>query len=135
MIVALTYWDGRIAPVFDVSRRALLLTVEGGRVTSRRTAGIEAPTAALKVERLVGLGVDTLICGAISRPLHRELADRGVKVLAFVAGEVGEVEGSFLAGALPSATLAMPGCGGRRCRFRGARGGGRGAGWGRNRAW
>ncbi len=131
MTVALTFWDGRIAPVFDVSRRILLLTIEGGRVMSRRTLSLEASAAAQRVERLVELGVDTLICGAISRLLHRELTDRGVKVIGFVAGEVAEVEKSFLAGALPSSTLSMPGCRGRRRRFRG----GRHEGWNQSRRW
>jgi predicted Fe-Mo cluster-binding NifX family protein len=133
MKVALTYWDGRIAPVFDVSRRALILTIEDGVVTSRHTTSIEAPSVALKIGRLVELGIGTLICGAISEPLHRELTSRGVKVLGFVAGEVGEVEENFLAGALPSTALSMPGCCGGRRRFRGGCGGARGGGWGRNR--
>jgi predicted Fe-Mo cluster-binding NifX family protein len=130
---ALTVWDGRISPVFDVSRKALILTVENGTETARRIEDIETPNAELKLDRLMELGVDTLICGAISEPLHYELSTRGVKVIAFVAGEVDEIVKTFLAGALPTPALSMPGCFGRRNRFRRGRGraGGRGGGWGR----
>ena len=100
MKAALTVWDGRVSPVFDVSREAVILTIENGTVAARRSENIDAPTAALKIDRLMELGVETLICGAISEPLHRELTARGVRVLGFVAGEIDEVVKAFVAGRL-----------------------------------
>jgi predicted Fe-Mo cluster-binding NifX family protein len=122
MRAALTAWDGRISPVFDVSREALVVTIENGAVVARSVEKIEVPTPTLKVDRLLDLGVETLICGAISLPLHRELTHRGVEVIPFVAGEMDEVIESFLRGALPTPALSMPGCCGRKHRFRGGRG-------------
>lgn len=111
MKTALTIWHGRVSPVFDVSREAIVVTMENGVVRERCTANIEAPTATLKVERLIGLGVGTLICGAISEPLHYELTSRGLKVFAFVAGPIEDVFRAYVAGDLPSPALSMPGCG------------------------
>lgn len=130
MKAALTVWEGRMAPVFDVSREALILVVEDGAVGSRSIKNIETPTAALKLERLRELGVETLICGAISEPLQHELSIMGVKVIGFVAGEIGEVVESFLAGTLPTRALSMPGCCGRQnpIRWGHGRGGGRSGG-------
>jgi len=122
MKAALTVWDGRLSPVFDVSREALILTIENGAVAGRCTESIETPTATLKLDRLAELGVETLICGAISEPLQHELTTRGVEVVGFVAGEIDEVVESFLAGTLPTAALSMPGCCNRQQRFRGGRG-------------
>ena len=121
MKAALTVWDGRISPVFDVSREALVLTIEAGAVVARRRESIVAPTAALKLDRLAELGIDSLICGAISEPLHHELTIRGVRVTGFVAGEIEEVLASFLAGRLPTPELSMPGCCRGQNRFRGGR--------------
>ncbi len=124
MRAALTVWDGRVSPVFDVSREALLLVVEGGALVAQSYASLETSSAALKVERLAELEVDTLVCGAISAPLQRELCVRGVRVIGFVAGDLQEVLAALLAGTLPSPALAMPGCcGGRSRRGGGARGG------------
>lgn len=114
MKAALTVWDGRMSPVFDVSREALLLTIESGSVAARCVENIATPTAALKLDRLTELGVETLICGAISEPLHYELTTRGVNVIGFVAGEIDEVVETFLAGTLPTPALSMPGCCGAR---------------------
>lgn len=110
MKVALTVWDGRVSPLFDVSRDALILTVEKGAVVSRRHESIEAPSSALKLERLVSLGVDTLVCGAISEFLRQDLAARGMEVLGFVAGEIEEVVQALVSGTLPCPALSMPGC-------------------------
>jgi predicted Fe-Mo cluster-binding NifX family protein len=126
MKAALTVWDGRMAPVFDVSREALVLTIEDGAITSRSIENIETPMASLKLERLTELGIHTLVCGAITEPLQHELSVRGVKVIGFVAGEIDEVVTSLLDGTLPTRALSMPGCCGRQNRFRGGRGRG---GW------
>lgn len=133
MKAALTVWNSRVSPVFDVSREAVILVIEKGMVGARNTKNIEAPTTALKIDRLIELGVDTLICGAISEPLHKELTSRGVKVFGFVAGGIDAVVQALVAGTLPAPALSMPGCCGRQNRFRGGRGkgGGRGEGWGR----
>ncbi len=122
MLVAVTIWDGRVSPVFDVSREALLLSIEDGAVAERRRVDLEAPGAFGRVKRLTELGVETLVCGAISNPLHRELVSRGVVVVSFVAGETDAVVASFLAGDLPTPAFSMPGCRGRRNRHRGGRG-------------
>jgi predicted Fe-Mo cluster-binding NifX family protein len=131
MKAALSVWEGRISPVFDVSRQALVLTIENGVATSRHSESIEATAPEAKIGRLLSLGIETLVCGAISKPLHRELTARGVKVIAFIAGDIDEVVASFLAGRLPSETLSMPGCCRRQEMFRGGDGRGNGTG----RAW
>ena len=100
MKLALTVWDGRISPVFDVCREALVLNIVKGNVVSTSKETLDSLTPRLKIERLVSLGVETLICGAITELLHREFASRGVNVLGFVIGEVNEVVQAFVSGAL-----------------------------------
>jgi predicted Fe-Mo cluster-binding NifX family protein len=122
MKAALTFWNGRVSPVFDVSREAMVLTVEKGTLIEQYTENIEAPNPTLKVNRLIELGVDTLICGAISKWMQEELTARGVKVLGFVAGEIDDVLQAFMAGALPAPALSMPGYDGGKNPFRHGRG-------------
>jgi predicted Fe-Mo cluster-binding NifX family protein len=124
--VALTIWNGRISPVFDVCQEALVVEIESGAAVSSSMHGLEGGTDLDRVGRLAGMGVETLICGAISRPLHRELLARHVDVIGFVAGEVDAVLAAFLAGRLAGRDFAMPGCRGlgRRNRCRRGRPGG-----------
>jgi predicted Fe-Mo cluster-binding NifX family protein len=130
MKAAVTVWNERISPVFDVSREAVILTIENGAIVARCTERIEAPTDAVKIDRLKELGVETLICGAISEPLFRDLTARGVRVLGFVAGDLNEVVQAFLANTLPSPALSMPGYCCKQRRFRGGdKPQSRGRGW------
>ena len=109
--------DDRVSPVFDVSRCLVLWQVAAGQAHQRREVTLLCDGPRSRARELGRLGVDTLICGAVSRPLARLLAAWSVRVLPFVAGDVPAVLEAFCRGELPDPTLAMPGCGlqRRRC--------------------
>jgi predicted Fe-Mo cluster-binding NifX family protein len=110
MKAAFATWNDRIAPVFDVAREIRVVDAESGRITgeSRETLSSDLPVQ--KALRLAELGVDALICGAISRPLHAMISGYGIRVIAFVAGDLREVIRAWLKGRLTSQSFAMPGC-------------------------
>ncbi len=125
MKTAFACWNARIAPVFDVARQVCVLDTAAGAAA---TTLVTLPDAAApRVAQLAGLGVATLVCGAISRPLEALLRGAGIHVIAFVAGDVQEVMQAWRAGQLDVAAYAMPGCCGRRRRHGQA---GAGSGWG-----
>ncbi|MDO9542540.1 MAG: NifB/NifX family molybdenum-iron cluster-binding protein [Kiritimatiellia bacterium] len=134
MKMAITSWNGRIAPVFDVSRQVVVMEAKGGRIINRQEHDLESSEPSAKVIRLTELGIDTLICGAVSRPLADMIVARGIKLIPFVAGETDQVAEAYLAGSLMNTAFAMPGCCGRQQGFRGPRGGrGMGGCFGRKR--
>jgi predicted Fe-Mo cluster-binding NifX family protein len=116
MKVALTVWNGRISPVFDVSRKILILDVSHGSVTGQREEPLEGIDPVQKARKLVEWEVRKLICGAISRPLAGLFATYGIRTIPFIAGDAEEVIEAYLARKLPNRSMAMPGCcgGGRR---------------------
>lgn len=73
-----------------------------------------------RARRIVELGVDVLICGAISRPLEAMLLSAGVEVVAQTCGQAEEDFQAFLLGQLTERAFLLPGCCGRR-RLRGTR--------------
>lgn len=121
MKVALSVWKGRISPVFDVSRRILVLDIRRGVVTGRKEETLVEDDPVRKAGQLSEWGVRKLICGAISRPLAGLIAAHGIRMVPFVAGNAEEVIEAFLAGELPNRRMVMPGCCGRQSRFRGGR--------------
>ena len=68
-----------------------------------------------KAGRLESLGVDVLICGAISRSLASQVAASGIEVLPYVLGPVDEILKAYLIGQLGQSKFAMP------CSWPGAR--------------
>jgi predicted Fe-Mo cluster-binding NifX family protein len=118
-------WDGRIAPVFDTARDLHVVSTESGRVVSTSEEPLPSGPPGRKAARLSELGVETLVCGAISRPMQDAVASFGIRVVSFVSGERDEVVRAWLGGELARPAFTMPGCGGRqRARFRGRFGGG-----------
>jgi predicted Fe-Mo cluster-binding NifX family protein len=118
MKVAISTWNGRVSPVFDVARTLLVLEIGEAGIAERREQALDDGPAG-RIERIVDAGVKVLLCGAISQPLAGMLAARGVRVVPFISGDVEEVIRAYLAGALGCPRFAMPGCHRRRMRVRG----------------
>ncbi len=123
MRIALALANGRIAPVFDVARQVLLIDLEAGKVQSDSLEDLPLVMPAAKVIRLSELGIEELICGAISWPVRNMIEAQGIRVFGFVAGDIDQVVEARLSGALDDPRYAMPGClgGGRRCGLQGGR--------------
>jgi predicted Fe-Mo cluster-binding NifX family protein len=110
MILAIATWNGRVSPVFDVSRRLTVFHIENGVVMRQEAAELRGDHPDLRASQLSRMAVDTLICGAVSQPLAGMVTAYGIQVIPFVAGNVDEVMTSYLTGAIEGPNLAMPGC-------------------------
>ncbi|OPZ14857.1 MAG: Dinitrogenase iron-molybdenum cofactor [candidate division BRC1 bacterium ADurb.BinA364] len=117
---AFAAWESRIAPVFDVARRLHLVEAESRRILSETRVTLADDPPMQKALRLSEIGIEILVCGAISRPLRDVIVSYGVQVIPFIAGDLREVIEAWMRGRLRADSFAMPGCCGRR-RFRGAR--------------
>jgi predicted Fe-Mo cluster-binding NifX family protein len=107
--VVLAVWQNRLAPLFDVAQQLLIVEVEAGRIIRRREAGMPDVPASSKAVRLVEMGAQILICGAISESLLAMIMGHGIRVMPFLAGDVAEIEQALLSNSLDSPKLAMPG--------------------------
>jgi len=107
MRLAVPIWGDRVSPLFDVARRLLLVEVDRGLVVSKMEHDVAATD---RVRSTTQLGVDLLICGAVSRELERMLVSAGVDVISDICGSVDEVVDAFLADTLGQQRFIMPGC-------------------------
>lgn len=125
MKIAFAYWDERIAPVFDTARHVRVLEVTSGRIVNEADETLPEDLIVQKALQLVQLGIDTLVCGAISRSLHAAVNAYGIRVIPFVAGNLRDVIQAWISGNLTLDAFSMPGCHGRGGRrFRGMHGAG-----------
>ncbi|UCF06343.1 MAG: NifB/NifX family molybdenum-iron cluster-binding protein [bacterium] len=121
MKLAIPIWNGRVSPVFDAARQILVVDVPEGGETSRREHQLSETYLPLRIRRLEAMGVDVLICGAISNPIAALVEAAGIRIYPWVSGDVEDVIEAFQKKDLESPRYYMPGFGGRRCR-RGMRG-------------
>ena len=113
MKTAFAYWDNRIAPVFDIARQIHLVESDSGRVVGESEEILADGMPVRKVIQLAQLGISTLVCGAISSPLHEMVTASSIQVIPFVAGNLDEVIQAWLVGKLDNDSFSMPGCCGR----------------------
>ena len=114
MKTAFAIWDNRIAPVFDTASQLHVVEAEHGRILSEAQELLADDLPMNKALRLTELGIETLVCGAISKSLHALVVSYGIQVIPFIAGDLREIIQAWLDGKLAEAKFAMPGCCGRR---------------------
>ena len=110
MKIAFSYWGKRIAPVFDTAQEIQVIETESGQIVCRSDEILAEEVPVLKAHHLLALGIGTLVCGAISRPIHSLIAAYGIKVVPFVAGELEDVIWAWLDDQLEVEAFIMPGC-------------------------
>lgn len=126
MRVAIPQWQGRVSPVFDVAGSLLLIDLDHGVESARREVAVIEDTHLGRARRMAGLGIDTLICGAISRTMEFALQSCGILVLSQVCGDTEQVLSAYAQGRMWQKIFFMPGCRGWQMRHhRGRRNGGR----------
>jgi len=112
-------WQGRIAPVFDVSSNILIQESEEGKVKSEYSLQLPAETVFDRVSFLSENSVDVIVCGAVSRETAMLLNLFKIKCFPFISGSVEEVAAAYYEERLSESRFLMPGCGRRRmCRRR-----------------
>jgi predicted Fe-Mo cluster-binding NifX family protein len=119
MKTAFSSWNNRIAPVFDVARQVFLVESDAGLIIRETEEAMPPGDLGVKARHLAELGVNTLVCGAISLPLQGLVATYSITVVPFVAGDLREVIQACLEGRIHDEIFAMPGC----CRQTRRRGG------------
>ena len=95
MRIAIAHWQDRISPVFDVSDRLLLIDIEDGRELKREDNVLNCLGPFERARDVHRLGVQVLLCGAVSRPLETALISTGVRVLGVICGEWEDVLSAY----------------------------------------
>lgn len=110
MRIALSIWKDCISTVFDAADQLLVVDKNGDGEIKRTPMRLNATDAASRAIQLKEMGVDVLICGAISRPLEAVIVEAGITVHPFVRGPVQEIIVAYGNGQLQTAAFMLPGC-------------------------
>lgn len=109
MRIALPIWEDKISPVMDTASRLLVIERSKQEKCTRYETTFHARHIAHKTRIIVGLGVEILICGAISRSFENMLSAAGVRVVYGLSGPVEAVMDAYFEGSLDPARFLMPG--------------------------
>jgi predicted Fe-Mo cluster-binding NifX family protein len=125
MKVAIAVWEDRVSSVLDFSQQLVVVELKGDVETSRVQVILSEQNVLARLARLRELGIDVLICGAVSQPLASASMASGIQLLAYVTGRADDVLKAYQTGELSLPRFTLPGWWpgarrgfGRRCRQR-----------------
>ena len=118
MRIAVAHWEERISPVFDVTDNLYVVEIQGNREVRRESKALFGRNPFQRAMEVSGMGIDLLVCGALSHVQETALLRAGIQVAGFFCGDVDAVVGAFLDGRFADGRFLMPGCFGNRRRNR-----------------
>jgi len=108
--VAITIWNGRVSPVMDTACRLLVLDIVDGRQVSRDIINIPQGDMSYRASFISELGIDTLICGAVSQQFNQVITALGTKTYPWCCGDVNEIVVAYSSGTFRIGNFPSPGC-------------------------
>ena len=109
MRIAITIWNNRISPVFDVAQNLLMINLDDGVESTRRNVSLAGLSPPLVIETLKKNNVEVVLCGAISESFLRLLTTSGIRVEPWISGNIEEVIQAVLQNRLSEPYYRMPG--------------------------
>lgn len=100
MRIAISYWQNCISPVFDFSEHLLLIDIVDNQVTQSASTGLDSDLPFTRAKKLSELGIELLICGAISQTLKMAVSGQNIEIVSYVFGPLENILTAFINGQL-----------------------------------
>ena len=110
MKVAITVWDEKISPVFDSAHKLLIVDIKNEKIKNISYKSFDPELEARLAEELSLIGIEVLICGAISQAYSTLIEAKTIQLIPFINGNVNEVLDSYAKGNPLVPAFSMPGC-------------------------
>ncbi len=119
MRVVIPNTENRVSLLFDSAGSIRIIDLVDGKIDSQVEKSMKELSFFQRLNCLLSLRTEVIICGAISRPLNDLLVSSGIKVIPWIKGEIPEILSAFHEGRLENSNFIMPGqCMKKRCQFR-----------------
>ena len=114
MRIAIPVWEEKVSPLLDTASMLLIVEMDRLGEIARFQMALEEYEPGRKARRIRDIGVDVIICGAVSDFVSRALSAAGIRVIPEISGQAEEVMDAFLRGTAFDSKLLMPGSNRRR---------------------
>jgi len=114
MKVVIPTFADRVSPRFDCAETILVVSIEDGKPLERQQLAAAGWAPHERIDRLIGLGTDAVVCGGIDYWSAESLRSAGIVLYGWVCGTIEEVLDALCRGRLNANALVTPD-GGCRC--------------------
>lgn len=98
IILAIPNFGGRISPRIDCAETLQLFSIENKEIIQRDTIKILAHSNLERINLILRLKPDVVICDGISNLLRDRLKENEIKVIAWLHGNVDEIVDNYING-------------------------------------
>ncbi len=109
MKIAIPVWENKISPVLDTASRLLVVELTESGQMSRFEIYLDERNLTRRCLRIQDLGIDTLLCGAVTRHFSDMLKSGGVTIVPGFSGQPDDVLQACFEGEVGQGDLLMPG--------------------------
>lgn len=97
----MSVFGNRISSRLDVSEKLMVVRVENHMVKNKETLLLNGKDTLKKLDTLVKLKPDVLICGGLTEFCKKKLSNKKIRVIPWVQGDTEHVLNLYLKGSLP----------------------------------
>ena len=84
--IAISVFRGRIASRLDSAENLILVVADNGKVESREIVLLREEDPLRKMDKIIQLKPDVLICGGLTKICEDKLSNRNIKVFPWIQG-------------------------------------------------
>ncbi|MCP4634570.1 MAG: hypothetical protein GY855_16705 [candidate division Zixibacteria bacterium] len=118
MKVAVPNWNNWISPVLDEAGNFTVVELDNSVQINREEINLEDKSPLERIQILKALGVNLILCGAVSNDYLRMISSNAIKTIPWLRGDIQQILEAFISNGLGQERFRMPGRGQRmwRCR-------------------
>jgi len=98
--IALSIFGNRISSRLDVCEKIMIVKVDNHSILNRETLLLDNNDTVKKLDSLIQLKPDVLICGGLTNLCKKMLSNNKIRVIPWVQGNAEEILNLFLIGSL-----------------------------------
>ncbi len=98
--IAIPVFGNRISPRLDYTESMQLITIEDGSIKSRETIKLIAHSSLEKINMLIEIHPDVIICDGVSELSYDKLINHNIKVFPWIHGNVDTIIRKYINGKL-----------------------------------
>lgn len=95
-LLAIPNFGERISPRLDYAETLQLITIEGEIILDRETIKIIANNNLERINLIIGLKPDIVICDGVSSLVHEKFSENNIRVIPWIHGAVDDIVGMFI---------------------------------------
>ena len=103
--IAIPVFGNRISPRLDYTESMQLITIEDGYIKDRETIKLIAHSSLEKINLLIELHPDVIICDGVSELSYDKLINHDIEIFPWVHGEVDMIIQKYLQGKLKQSNI------------------------------